>query len=127
MTQQVSILLIDDHPRFCQLFGLFVRQTAYREMSFRAVQSLDDGLAAIVSTPPDLIFLDNFLHEHAGFEIPLKKIRGITSAPVILVSGADLSELGYNDIPEGLHGYISKTDLTAALIEDEIRAAINPV
>ena len=126
MTQQGSILLIDDHPRFGQLFGLFVRQTAYGKMTFRAVQSLADGLAAIESDAPDIIFLDNFLVEHAGFEIPLKTIRTITRAPVILVSGSDLSELGYDDVPEELDGYVSKTDLSAAAIESAMRSVLDP-
>lgn len=86
---------------------------------------LDDALETLKSLRPAVIVLDNYLGEYDSFHKPLDRIRKLTTCPVILLTGSDLAELGYADVPEGLAGYISKVCINAGKLNEALNAALS--
>lgn len=116
-----SVLLIDDNETVGRLFGVFLQRTDFSDVRLICVTNVEDGLQVLDDVVPAVILLDNFLGLHRSYHEPLRLIREKCSAPVILVSGSELNELGHETIPPGLSGYISKADLTSESIERLLR------
>jgi DNA-binding NtrC family response regulator len=113
----VNILLIDDHSAVERIFGFLLRETAYKDASLIQRLTLEAGLEAMARVTPSVIFLDNRLPPYTDFREPLSQIQELnTGCPVVLMTGSDLSDLGYDAVPEGFSGFLSKTMLTAEAI-----------
>ncbi len=118
------ILLIDDNPQIGRVFEVFLLKTHFAEMSFEAVLTAEAGVASLQREPADVVILDNYLGLHESYETPLKLIRNVSDAPVVLMTGSELDELGLGSLPVGLSGYIWKVGMTPASIEDSIERAL---
>ena len=83
------ILLVDDVPSLLAAAGLALRNLGY------SVTSTDNGADALCllrnKPPPDLLILDLMMPGVDGFEI--LKTLGVTSPPVILITGTDDKEV----------------------------------
>jgi len=115
----LSVLIVDDHPTF--------RASARRLLEaegYVVVGEAGDGvggLAAAGVLAPDLVLLDVALPDLDGFEVA----RRLTAAPgapaVVLTSSRDWSEIGDLVARSGARGFVSKDDLSGAVL-----AALEP-
>ena len=110
----ISVLLIDDNHATARLMGHIFALTEFASIKFLHADTVEDGLETLSSESVDLVFLDNRVPPHQRFEDPLRKIRGSSSAKVILLTGTDLEDLGYDPLPASLDGFLSKNDLSPA-------------
>ena len=110
----ISVLLIDDNHATARLMGHIFALTEFASIKFLHADTVEDGLETLSSESVDLVFLDNRVPPHQRFEDPLRKIRGSSSAKVILLTGTDLEDLGYDALPASLDGFLSKNDLSPA-------------
>ncbi len=118
------ILLIDDHQPVGRIVSLLLQEGVYGAAKLEQSLSLMEGLRAIAEDEPDLIFLDNYLGDVERFEPALERIRMATNAPVVLLTGLTMEELGLDELPAGLDGYLSKTDLSVASIESVLHRTL---
>lgn len=121
---QAPVLLIDDRQAFGRLFELFFAQTRYGAHPFCFSMTLDKALSEIAALKPAVIFLDNYLPPYDDFRDPLRLLRQKTDAPIVLTTGSELSELGCDDLPDGLDAFLSKQALSASAIENTLDAVL---
>jgi DNA-binding response OmpR family regulator len=104
MAAQTKILVVDDEPRTVQ----FIRMNL--ELEGFAVSSASDGYQALEKVTkeiPDLVILDIMMPEMDGFET-LKRIREISSVPVIFVSVKAEEQDRVHGLDLGADDYITK-------------------
>ncbi|WP_022695977.1 response regulator [Ponticaulis koreensis] len=110
----ITVLLIDDNHAIARLMGHLFALTEFASVTFLHADTVEDGLETLASEPVDLVFLDNRVPPHQRFEDPLREINACSSAKVILLTGTDLEDLGYDALPASLDGFLSKNDMSPA-------------
>lgn len=111
-----SVLIVDDHAGF--------RATARRLLEsegYLVVGEAEDGAAALATVGellPDVVLLDVQLPDLDGFEVA-SRLTGTPAAPaVILVSSRDGADYGSLASDSGARGFIAKSDLSGAALEE---------
>ncbi len=81
-----NILIVDDEPEALHMLSQMLAEQGYE---VRAATSGSQALAAVRSTPPDLILLDIKMPEMDGYEVcqRLKAAKSTRHIPVIFISG----------------------------------------
>jgi two-component system response regulator EvgA len=111
-----SVLIVDDHAGF--------RATARRLLEsegYAVVGEAEDGaaaLAAVAELRPDVVLLDVQLPDIDGFEVSSRLTRANTSAAVIMVSSRDGADYGSLASDSGARGFVAKSDLSGAALEE---------
>jgi DNA-binding response OmpR family regulator len=82
MPEEYKILIVDDEPRMAQLIGMNLKMEGFQVIN--AVNGYQ-ALEKVTKEMPDLVLLDIMMPDMDGFET-LKKIRDISSVPVIFLS-----------------------------------------
>lgn len=100
--------------------------TQLADTSILHAETIDDALQSLREHSVSLAFLDNRLPPFTRFEEPLARFREISEVPVILLTGTDLDELGYEDLPDGLDGFLSKNDLSPLTLLQAIQQVLGP-
>ena len=122
----LTILLIDDHPAVERIFRRLLDETSYREASVRMAMTIDNALAILESVTPQIIFLDNRLPPYPDFTVPLEKLQMTgTSSPVVLMTGSDLIDLGYDDLPAGFVAFQSKMTLSPEALQKTLEEVLS--
>jgi len=98
------VLIIDDDPDMVQLLKLTVRSAG---MDVAGALNANEALAKCVRHPPDLLLLDLMMPEVDGWET-LKRLRKVTSAPVVVVSAKATREDVVEGLETGADDYITK-------------------
>ena len=101
---QGNILLIEDVKELANLVALYLSKEGF---DVRAVESAEDGFAAIEGWKPELVILDINLPGMDGFEF-LSKFRKTSDALVLIVSARDSDEDQINGLGIGADEYITK-------------------
>lgn len=100
-----KVLIIDDDRVFCDMLSLRVKQMG---LEVACALTLKEGLAEVVSTAFDIVFLDVRMPDGSGLEI-LPQVKATPSTPeVIIITGqgdADGAEIA---IKNGAWDYIEK-------------------
>lgn len=88
---------------------------------YQVVGEAEDGkqaLAAAGELRPDLVLLDVQLPDLDGFEISSRLVAARPAPAVILVSSRDGSDYGSLAGESGARGFIAKSELSAAAVEE---------
>jgi len=104
MPEDHKILVVDDEPRMVQLISMNLKLEGFQ------VSSSADGyqvLEKVTREMPDLIILDIMMPDMDGFET-LKKIREISSVPVIFLSVKGEESDRVRGLDLGADDYITK-------------------
>lgn len=105
MQQNTSLLVIDDDVQVCELLTDIFEEHGYTVMT---AQTGQQALALLQSTPHfSLIFLDLILPDVNGL-ILLQRLKSLTTAPVIMLSGLDSESDIVVGLEMGADDYISK-------------------
>jgi DNA-binding NarL/FixJ family response regulator len=114
-----TVLIVDDHPGF--------RETARRVLEaagYSVIAEAGDGstgVTAAAESRPDLALVDVQLPDFDGFEVT-RRIREAGEPPdVVLISSHERADLGSLIETSGARGFVSKSDLSAAALEDLLR------
>ena len=99
-----KILVVDDEPRMVQLIGMNLKLEG-----FEVISSPDgvQGLEKVTKEMPDLVLLDIMMPDMDGFET-LKRIREISSVPVIFLSVKGEEPDRVRGLDLGADDYITK-------------------
>ncbi|HEY0755753.1 MAG TPA: ATP-binding protein [Ktedonobacteraceae bacterium] len=119
-----KILLIeDDEEDFILLKKHLARITnAHYEITWKA--SYEEGLVQLLANQHHLCFLDYRLGQRNGIELIAEARMQGCSLPIVLLTGADGSELDIQALQVGADDYINKSQLQGNLIHRVIRYAI---
>ncbi|XWY18999.1 response regulator [Bisgaard Taxon 45] len=105
MQQNTSLLVIDDDVQVCELLTDIFEEHGY---TVTTAQTGQQALALLQSTPHfSLIFLDLILPDVNGLVL-LQRLKNLTSAPVIMLSGLDSESDIVVGLEMGADDYISK-------------------
>lgn len=116
-----SILVIDDHPLYCDaLVSVLSKTIAGR--SVRSATSLAEGLKlASTRTPPDLVVLDLKLPDVTGLSGFFKIKERLPQVPVLVISAESSDETIQTLMEAGAAGFVSK-DAPQTVFQDALEA-----
>ncbi|MBN1873681.1 MAG: response regulator [Anaerolineae bacterium] len=102
-----NVLIVDDNPANLRLLSQILSERGYK---VRAVLSGTRALAAVQSTPPDLILLDVMMPEMTGYEVceKLKANLNTQGIPIIFISALGETEEKVKAFTMGGVDYITK-------------------
>ena len=102
-----AVLVIDDHPLFCEALTMTLR-AAFGAGAVESANSLGDAAARLEGgLVPDLILLDLNLPDVAGVD-GLVRLRSIARAPVVVVSSLADDRVISSALRAGASGFIPK-------------------
>jgi DNA-binding NarL/FixJ family response regulator len=111
-----TVVIVDDHPSFRSSARLLLESDGYEVIGEAATG--EEGVGVALDLRPDLVLLDVSLPDIDGFEVATR----ITSDPhppaVILTSSRDSSDFGPLVHRSGAHGFVPKSELSGAALED---------
>ena len=102
------ILVIDDHPLFCEALSMAIRRM-HNGAKVHSAPGLVRGLELIEGeVRPDLILLDLNLPDTQGLEGLVRLRRRLPETPVVIISSVVDSEVIAQSMNAGAAGYIPK-------------------
>jgi DNA-binding NarL/FixJ family response regulator len=120
---RISVLLVEDHPVFCDgLRALFAR-----DESFELVGQAANGATALRLTHtyhPDVILLDIGLADTNGLDLVNQLRRTWANAKIIVLTGRQDREYLMSAVRLGVHGYLQK-DMAGEAIFAALRQVVN--
>jgi len=113
---KTRILIVDDHPLVRE--GLAARIAPQPDMEVCGeAAGVDEALAQVKATSPDLVVVDIQLAESHGMDL-IKEIHGrFPSVKMLVVSAFDESLYAERALRAGAHGYINKRELQDNVID----------
>ena len=84
----MKVVIIDDDVDFCKLFG---NMLAAKSLEVHSAHTLVDGLELIERTDPEIIFVDNYLPDHNGWETAVRLFKNSPGKKINLISAEDKS------------------------------------
>ncbi|MCK4676161.1 MAG: response regulator transcription factor [Gammaproteobacteria bacterium] len=117
MSEALKILVVDDHPIFCDGMRDML-QDIYPDAS---ILQAEDGAAALTLVKQnknlDWVFLDMMLPDKTGTEMLHEFTSANLWAPVVVVSSEDNPEIIHAALNAGANAYISKSSKKSVFIE----------
>jgi CheY-like chemotaxis protein len=110
------VLVLDDDPQILELIQIILEDEGHTVTTFTSPQ---EALAAVNTTPPDLVLLDIVMRSRHGLEVLSELREKVPNLPVVLLSGA-VSQV--DDMPEiaralGAQAFIEKPFDALQLVE----------
>lgn len=109
------VVIVDDHPSFRRCARMLLV-----EEGFDIVGEAENGAGAIAlaaDLDPDLVLLDIQLPDVDGFEVASRLLERRPGLAIVLVSARDRSDYGSLVAQSGARGFVSKADLSGAVLE----------
>ena len=112
---QTRILIVDDHPIFCEGLIQFLNQEADLTVCGQA-EDVQSALEAIAALQPDLVIVDLSLKNSNGFELITEMKKRDRRLPLLVLSMH--SELIYAErtLQAGAKGYITKQEVAETVV-----------
>lgn len=82
-----KVLIIDDEQDACQLLQLHLEK---KNCSVTCAHTMSEGIEQLVSTEPDLVFLDNRLPDGRGWAMAAKMQKQFPDMKIVLLSGFEM-------------------------------------
>jgi two-component system, OmpR family, KDP operon response regulator KdpE len=112
MTNEHSILVIDDEPQIRRLLQLTFEASGYKVLQ---AATGEEGLIRAGMDRPELIVLDLGLPDADGIDI-LKKLRKISMLPIVILSVRDAEDDIIRSLESGADDYVTKPFRTGELL-----------
>ena len=119
-----KILLIEDDEEDFILLKKHLTRIAKARYELFWQPVYEQGLSQLLTRQYDLCFLDYRLGEHNGIELIAEARQKGCKLPIVLLTGADSSELDIQALQAGADDYINKSHLQGDLLHRVIRYAI---
>ncbi len=120
----ISALLIEDNPLDARLLREYLSEVTSTRVALECADRLSAGLQRLHDAPPDVLLLDLGLPESQGLDTLFKVLGETPSAPVIVITGLDDEELGYQAVAQGAQDYLVKGRVDGPLLLRSMRHAI---
>jgi DNA-binding NarL/FixJ family response regulator len=114
-----SVLIVDDHSGFRAQARRMLESEGYRVVG--EAGDAASALEAARALGPDLALVDVYLPDRDGFEVA-SRLGGLVAPPaVVLTSSHDGAEFAQCVAESGARGFVPKTELSRAAIEQLLR------
>lgn len=121
MSQTVSLLLVDDEPRFRQglqtLLNFYSGSETLRFNVVGEAASVDQAMHLVAEQRPALILLDLELHQEDGVALMLRLAESSYKSKVLVLSAHREDEWVFRAMQAGSSGYVLKDRLATQLCE----------
>jgi DNA-binding NarL/FixJ family response regulator len=114
-----SVLVVDDHAGFRAFLAVYLGASGYL-----VVGEASDGAGAIREASrlrPDIVLLDVQLPDLDGFEVARQLVRSPAAPAVVMISSRDDPDLTVRAIASSTRGFVAKSNLSRATIEELLR------
>jgi CheY-like chemotaxis protein/anti-sigma regulatory factor (Ser/Thr protein kinase) len=117
------ILIVDDNQDFADTMKILLETEGYRAV---AMYSGEDVLKNIANINPSLLFLDLLMPGIDGFGVVqwLRSQERWRNLPIVILSGADLTQEQRNDLNKFTQEFIEKSSFSKELISSTIKKTI---
>jgi DNA-binding NarL/FixJ family response regulator len=114
-----SVLIVDDHSGFRAQARRMLESEGYRVVG--EAGDAASALEAARALGPELALVDVYLPDRDGFEVA-SRLGGLVAPPaVVLTSSHDGAEFAQCVAESGARGFVPKTELSRAAIEQLLR------
>jgi len=124
VTEALRVLLVEDNPGDERLIREHLSEMQTLQLKTTSCASLDSGLAYLETATFDLVLLDLSLPDSIGANTVRSVIAKHPSLPVIVLTGTTDRQLADEALHLGAQDYLSKSEMTAPLLERTIAYAI---
>ncbi|MEA5014690.1 MAG: response regulator transcription factor [Candidatus Limiplasma sp.] len=104
MTQELSVLVIEDDKYISNFLSVSLKKEGYQAM---LAASADEGLFLFSSNHPDVVLLDLGLPDRDGLEV-IREIRGFSNTPILVVSARGQEKEKIEALDLGADDYMTK-------------------
>ena len=104
--QSIKVLIIEDDPIMVETIAVCF-YVCWPESTVISVSTGEEALEAVENQPPDIIILDLGLPGIDGYQT-LKKLRGFSETPIILLTAKDSEMARIKGLELGADDYITK-------------------
>jgi len=118
----VSLLLLEDDPRFAELLGARLRKMRLAELRLEVAGSLAAALGRLAAEPFDLVLSDLNLPDSSGLAT-LEALSRAGEQLIIVLTGDPNPALRASAMEAGAYDFVSKDDLGPATLERLVRLA----
>ena len=120
VSDNLTVLIVDDEPDICFLLGNMLRQKNFNTV---IANTLNDGLDKLRQFVPSLLFLDIHLPDGSGLDIIRSVKKDFPSLKIIMMSAYDGAKERRRAIEEGADIFISKP-LSRELITQSVEKVL---
>ncbi|WP_437479803.1 response regulator [Sorangium sp. So ce1014] len=121
--RKAVILLIEDSEIDRSLYGRYLRDWADIDVTLIEAPTAKAALEECRKSPPDCILLDYRLPDMDGLEL-LEKLKRVTDAPVILITGQPAPMMLTRAQSLGIAGYLWKEVAGSARLREAVLTAL---
>ncbi|WP_371395873.1 response regulator transcription factor [Fretibacter rubidus] len=123
MTDNVKVLIVDDHPLFRDALEVALIKSAIKPRDIKSVSTVSDAVNGLTAEDFNLVLLDLNLSDSQGFE-GLSRIKAANAlVPVIIVSATETAQAYGTAKSLGASAYIPKSSPLDA-ITDAIKSVL---
>lgn len=116
----IKILLIEDNPGDVRLFQNEIEKTGNHWYELKSSQDLQSAPQQFIESGPDLILLDLSLPDSFGIKTISNAQKILKDIPIIVLTGLDDEEIGFEAIKNGAQDFLCKGDLDSQTIKKSI-------
>lgn len=120
----LKILLVEDNPGDARLIREHLYGLDGLVAKLKVATSLHEALEALADDVPHVVLLDLGLPDATGLEAVEAVIRSCPCVPVVVLTGLEDSRTALEALRSGAQDYMSKNDLSSALLARSLRYAI---
>ncbi len=111
-------------PGDVNLMRAMIDDTRSFHFDLRGAKRLEEALAIIGESPPDIVLLDLGLPDSCGIGTLERMLDHVPNVPIVVLTGTSNGELGVLAVSLGAQDYLVKGDVNAAVLERSISYAI---
>jgi signal transduction histidine kinase/DNA-binding response OmpR family regulator len=120
----VKILLIEDNPGDQRLVRIMLGEARHSKFAIKTARSISESQAILQSEDFDAVLLDLGLPDSQGLE-SLHRLKPFgKSIPIIIMTGNDSQELGWDSVKNGAQDYIVKGTVNSEALERVISYSV---
>lgn len=119
-----SILIVEDNHSDQILFHEYLKIAGIKVNEILVAESIQQVLALNLSLPPDIILLDLNLTDSNGLQTFLTVNEIFNDAPIVVLTGANDTEMAIQAIQAGAQDFVQKNDLDERYLSKVIQYSI---
>jgi PAS domain S-box-containing protein len=123
-SESLTVLLIDDDEDDYQIVRSLLFGLSFSSFKLRWAPAFEAGLTALKQNQHDVCLLDYQLESQNGLELLKEAVENEVRTPIVFLTGHGNYQLDLEAMRVGAAGYLTKDQLSGAVLERSIRCAM---